>query len=50
MAQVKTNEPPLQMVVGQGPCGTASVYVAFASKAWVSYEGDGILVQASQAP
>jgi len=37
------NGKPLQLVVGQGPCGTASVYIAFDNRRSVQYEGDGIL-------
>lgn len=50
MTQVNSREPPLQMVVGQGPCGTASVYISFPNKAWVYYEGDGILAKTSEVP
>lgn len=34
---------PVQMVVGQGPCGTASIYIPFDNSRWVQYEGDGVL-------
>ena len=36
---------PIQLIVGQGPCGTASIMVPFEGGAWVQYEGDGRLVQ-----